>query len=135
MSYFLTIPEALKHFETALVELVRDLRPGSVVMLLGAPGHEPIHREMETIMDAGHFRRLLHVPEQLETPRELEVMLKGSELNESAFMQETCHDLLHDHDRMGIMTVMSASDDRLLESEVRKANWVPGRYSKLQPSR
>ena len=79
MSYFLTTPEALQLFQTALVELVRDLRPGSVVMLLGAPGHEPIHRDVESIMDAGHFRRLPEVPEQLDTTDELEAMLKRSQ--------------------------------------------------------
>jgi SAM-dependent methyltransferase len=76
MSYFLTTPEGLKLFETALTELARDLRPGSVVILLGAPGHEPIHREVQTILDAGHFRRLLEVPEQLDTAGELEVTIK-----------------------------------------------------------
>jgi SAM-dependent methyltransferase len=79
ISYFLTTPEALKQFETALVELVRDLRPGSVVMLLGAPGHEPIHREVESIMHVGHFRRLPEVPEQLDTTGELEAMLKRTQ--------------------------------------------------------
>lgn len=79
MSYFLTTPEALRQFETALTGLVRDLRPGSVVMLLGAPGHERIHREMERTMESGHFRRLHEVPDELDTGTDVEVIIKRAQ--------------------------------------------------------
>lgn len=79
MSYFLTTAAALKQFEAALAGLVRDLRPGSVVMLVGAPGHEPIHREVDKIMEFGHFRRLPEIPDELDTGVDLEVIVKRTQ--------------------------------------------------------
>jgi hypothetical protein len=42
--------------------------------------------------------------------------------------------LLRDHDVMTCQAFMSESDDRSLESELRKANWLPSRDANLQPS-
>ena len=81
MSYFLATRELLDQVEPALVNMARDLRPEAVVMLLGAPGHDVIHANVEALMRAAHFRKLQEIPDDMETGTTLERVVKEAQYN------------------------------------------------------
>jgi SAM-dependent methyltransferase len=79
MSYFLTTRELLDQIEPVLINMARDLRPGAVVVLIGAPGHDAIHTNVEALVRAAHFRKLQEIPDDMETGTSLERVIKRAQ--------------------------------------------------------